>query len=118
MPEIARFFPAASFALHPTLTVGVSGTLDALGLDLDITQSEAGRAKGVMTLDATGPMRGVRLEDAVDGRRARGPARRVRVRHDWRRRRDGRDVDIRPGAKLVEDALNDLAGAPDVAGLQ
>jgi hypothetical protein len=65
LPEIGRFFPAASFALHPTLAVGVTGTLDALGLDVDITQSEAGRAKGTMTLDATAPTRAIAGRVAV-----------------------------------------------------
>jgi hypothetical protein len=59
LPEIGRFFPAASFDLHPTMAVSVNGTLDALALDLDVTQSEAGRAKGVLELDATGPGRGI-----------------------------------------------------------
>lgn len=57
LPEIGRFVPAASFALHPRLTLGVAGTLEALALDVDITQSEAGRAKGQLTLDVTGPDR-------------------------------------------------------------
>lgn len=59
LPEIGRFVPAASFALHPTLAVGVTGTLDALGLDVDIARSEAGSAKGAMTLDTTAPTRGI-----------------------------------------------------------
>ncbi len=59
LPEIGRFFPEATFPIHPVLTVGVSGPLDALGLDLDITQSEAGRAKGAVTIDTTGPARGI-----------------------------------------------------------
>ncbi len=60
LPEIGRFFPAASFEIRPNLTVGMSGTLDALGLEVDVTRSEAGRAAGQMTLDATGPGRGLR----------------------------------------------------------
>lgn len=57
LPEIGRFVPAASFALHPRLTVGLTGTLEALGLDVDITQSEAGRAKGRLQIGATGGTR-------------------------------------------------------------
>ncbi len=64
LPEIGRFVPAASFPLHPHLAVGVTGTLDALGLDVDVTASEAGRAQGRLTLDATGPTR------ALEGRLA------------------------------------------------
>lgn len=59
LPEIARFLPATDFPLHPRLAVGVTGTLDALTLDVDITASEAGRARGAMTVDTTGPTRGV-----------------------------------------------------------
>ena len=59
LPEIERFVPTGGMALHPELTVGVSGTLDALALDVDVTSSEAGEAKGTVTLDATGPERGL-----------------------------------------------------------
>lgn len=59
LPEIGRFVPGAAFDIHPTLAVGVTGTLDALGLDVDITASEAGRARGRITLDTTAPDRGV-----------------------------------------------------------
>jgi hypothetical protein len=60
LPEIARFLPASDFPLHPRLAVGVTGTLDALALAVDITASEAGRAKGAITIDTTGPTRGVK----------------------------------------------------------
>ena len=66
LPEIARFFPAATFALHPTMSVGVTGSLDNLGLDVDITKSEAGRVKGKLTLDATGPTRALAGSLSVD----------------------------------------------------
>ena len=65
LPEIGRFVPAASFALHPHLAVGLTGTLDALGLDVDVARSEAGRAKGRLTLDATAPGRGLKGTMAV-----------------------------------------------------
>ncbi len=60
LPEIGRFIPAASFDIRPRLTVGVTGTLDALALDVDVTQSAAGRARGPLTLDTTGPTRGLK----------------------------------------------------------
>ena len=59
LPEIARFIPAAAFDLHPRLAVGVTGTVDALKLDVDVTQSEAGRAKGTLSIDTTAPIRGL-----------------------------------------------------------
>ena len=65
LPEISRFIPATAFALHPHLAVGVSGTVDALKLDVDVTQSEAGRAKGNLSLDTTAPTRGVAGQLAV-----------------------------------------------------
>jgi autotransporter translocation and assembly factor TamB len=65
LPEIGRLVPAARFDLHPRLVVGVRGTLDALMLDLDITQSEAGRAKGQIALDTSAPTRGVKGRLAV-----------------------------------------------------
>ena len=65
LPEIGRFVPAARFDLHPRLGVGLRGTLDALVLDLDITQSEAGRARGQITLDTSAPTRGVKGRLAV-----------------------------------------------------
>ncbi len=54
LPEIGRFIPAATFDLRPHLAVGVTGTLEALKLDVDVTQSAAGKARGALTLDATG----------------------------------------------------------------
>jgi autotransporter translocation and assembly factor TamB len=59
LPEISRFIPATAFALHPHLAVGVTGTVEALKLKVDITQSEAGRVKGDLSLDTTAPSRGV-----------------------------------------------------------
>ena len=76
LPEIGRFFPEATFPIHPVLTVGVSGTLEALGLDLDVTQSEAGRAQGAITIDTTGPARGITGRLAL-GRRRPGAHRQV-----------------------------------------
>ena len=65
LPEVGRFVPAASFPLHPRLTVGVTGTMEALGLDVNLTQSEAGRAKGRLHLDVTGPARALQGQLAV-----------------------------------------------------
>lgn len=59
LPEIGRFFPAATFPLHPRVRASLDGPLDALRMDFAITESEAGRAAGVLTLDATGPSRGL-----------------------------------------------------------
>lgn len=59
LPEISRFIPATAFELHPRLAVGVTGTVDALKLDVDVTQSEAGRAKGSLSIDTTAPIRGL-----------------------------------------------------------
>jgi len=59
LPEIARFIPAAAFPLHPRLAVGVTGTVDALNLDVDVAQPEGGKAKGTLKIDTTAPTRGV-----------------------------------------------------------
>ncbi len=60
LPEIGRFLPAVARPVHPRLDVRLTGSLEALGLDVDVAASEAGRARGRLTLDATGPTRGLK----------------------------------------------------------
>ena len=65
LPEVGRFIPAVAMPLHPRLKVGIGGSLEALALDIDVAQSEAGRATGQLTLDATAPTRGLKGRLAV-----------------------------------------------------
>lgn len=59
LPEIGRFVPAvAHLDVRPSFTSRITGTLDALGVDIDLT-SDAGGVVGPLVIDTTGPTRGV-----------------------------------------------------------
>lgn len=62
LPEIGRFVPAAALPLHPHLSVGLTGTIEHLAVDLEVERSEAGQARGRLAIDATAPDR------ALEGR--------------------------------------------------
>jgi autotransporter translocation and assembly factor TamB len=55
LPEISRLLPVlAEYPLHPAFTVKADGTIDKLGLDLDV-QSEAGLVRGKLVTDFKRP---------------------------------------------------------------
>lgn len=59
LPEVGRFVPAIAYLeVRPALDVAITGTLDALGLEVAM-ESEAGSASGPLTLDLTGPARAI-----------------------------------------------------------
>jgi hypothetical protein len=66
LPEVGRFVPqVAPFDLHPTFTVDMRGPLDALAMTVDVVTA-AGSARGPLTLDATGPVRGLSGDLAIE----------------------------------------------------
>ncbi len=67
LPEIGRFIPAIAYLdLRPSLRTGITGTLNALRLDLELT-STVGNVRGPLTLDLTGPTRAVAGSLAIQG---------------------------------------------------
>lgn len=59
LPEIGRFVPAvAHLDVRPSFTSTITGTLEALAVDIDLA-SDAGGVAGPLVIDTTGPTRGV-----------------------------------------------------------
>jgi autotransporter translocation and assembly factor TamB len=55
LPELGRVLPAVSgYGLHPALAVKADGTIERLGLDLDV-KSEAGAVRGQIVADFKAP---------------------------------------------------------------